>query len=174
VAQRLVRQVAQAEETLRTGQFDATLESSDTSRSQASVRFDLGDVNQAARLQMAARYESGSGAQTTERIVVGDKVWQRQAGGGWTVAPKKEGVWDQVRIFLPQAASALEPRLDDGNPPTLHWLDAGRNEEVTVQFDPASGVPHTMQRVSRATGAILTVTYQGWNIPVEISPPNTS
>jgi hypothetical protein len=168
----LLDQVADAEAALRSGHFEATLDYGGGSRSSAAVRFDLGDEQQMPRLHLTTTYEGAEEVQTTERITIGDTTWERQLDGSWTRVAAQTVVWDQVQPFLPHAAAAANPRLEqDGDRAVLHWEDAGRNADVTLVVDPATGMPRELRRVTRETGEVLTVTYTGWNTQVEITPP---
>ncbi len=169
----LLNQVAEAEETLRTGQFEAAIDYGNGNRSSARMRFDFGDAQQSPRVHITTTYESAEGTQTVERITVGATTWERQPDGSWTTVSAQAVVWDQVQMFLPHAAAASDAEIVRGaNTVELHWDDAGRDAEVTLLVDPDTGTPQEMRRLSRATGLALTVTYSGWNTPVEIRPPD--
>ena len=168
----VLQQVAAAEAALRTGQFEAAIDYGNGNRSSARVRFDLADATHVPRIHVTSTYEGTSGAQTVERITIGEQSWQRDPDGHWIAKPAREAVSDQVYGFLPHADSAADPAMSsDPNTAVLHWYDVGRAAEVTLSVDPASGIPRELRQLARATSLILTVTYSGWNTPVEITPP---
>jgi DNA-binding transcriptional MerR regulator len=175
----ILLQVAEAEAALRMGQIEATITYGAGRRSSAQVRFDLGDAQRVPRFQITTTYEGTTGAQTTERITIGDQAWERQQAGQWTVMPARESALKQLQVFLPRTDS-----ISDGTNVTvkgatvdgtyaLHWYDAARDADVTLNVDTA-GIPRQLHRVSRANGLVLTVTYSGWNTTVEIPPPAAS
>lgn len=171
----VLEQVAEAEAVLQTGQFEATLNYRDGSQSSATVLFDLGGDATVPRLYMTTTYGSPGATSTVERVTIGDYSWQRQPTGRWLPVTEQEGVPGRVQAFLPRATTVSNPELDSGGYAlVLRWYDAGRDADVTLNLDPATGVPLVMRQVTRSSGAVLTVTYRGWNTPVEIAqPPGT-
>jgi hypothetical protein len=167
------QQVAAAEAALRTGQVDATIEYGTGTRSSATARFDFGDGGRPPRLHLTTVYQAATETQTVERIVIGEQWWQRQPDGSWGMIPPEEGVWGQIQAYLPQVRSVASIEPDTGPPtaPVLRWYDAGRNADVTLTIDPATGVPREMRQVARGSGTTLTAIYSHWNTPVEINPP---
>jgi hypothetical protein len=166
VPQRLIA----AEGALRRGQMEAVLDYGNGVRATATLAFDYGDATQPQRLHLTTVYTSPTGSQTTERITIGDRAWDRQPDGRWVVLPEQEGVWGRVQPYLPHADRAPGPTLrTEVGSVSLHWIDDV--QDVTVLFDPASGIPRELRQVSRANGATLVVTYRGWNTPVDIVPP---
>ena len=171
----VLQQVAAAEAALRTGQFEAAIDYGNQNRSSAHLRFDLGDDRRAPRLHIVSQYQSASSAHIIERITIGDRSWQREIDGRWTARPAAEGVWDQVVPFLPHAGSVTSAAIaGSGNPLVLRWYDAGRDADITLVVDLASGIPLELRQTSRTTGLVLSVNYRGWNTPVEITPPEES
>jgi hypothetical protein len=168
----LREQAARAEAALRTGELEATIEYGNGARAALVLRFDLRD-ERAPRLHLTT---SGgeAGAQPLEVVLIGDRAWQRQPGGHWAPTAAREGLLDQLQALLPHAASAANaeavPAADGA---ALRWDDAARNAEVTLQVDPAAGVPRQLRLVGRPSGARVTVIYRGWNTPVDIAPPAT-
>ncbi|MGH2354202.1 MAG: hypothetical protein ACRDJN_21565, partial [Chloroflexota bacterium] len=170
--QTVLQRVAAAEAALRSGQIEATIGYGEATQSSALVVFDLGDDARVPRLHITTTYAGAAGARTTERITVGDRTWERQSGGPWVAAPTRESVWHQVQVYLPRIDSA--PSVDTASGPegtVLRWYIPGYNAEMTLQVDPATGVPRQLRQVTRSTGSVLAVTYSGWNLPVEIAPP---
>lgn len=171
----IARRVAQAEAALRTGEIVATIDYGNGALASATLIFDLGSVGRAPGLHITTTYQSGATIQTTEFITVGDRSWRRQPDGRWAVITGQEGVWGQVRGFLPNIeASAAAPDVEseeEENIVVLFWYDAGRNADMTLTIDRATGLPRELRQVSRATRSVLTVTYRGWNTPVVIRPP---
>jgi hypothetical protein len=166
VPQRLIA----AEGALRRGQMEAVLDYGNGVRATATLAFDYGDATQPQRLHLTTVYTSPTGSQTTERITIGDRAWDRQPDGRWVVLPEQEGVWGRVQPYLPHADRAPGPTLrTEIGGVSLHWTDDV--QDVTVLFDPASGIPRELRQVNRANGATLVVTYRGWNTPVDIVPP---
>jgi len=170
----VLQQVTKAEKALRTGELQALVDYGQGSRSLARVRFDLGDAEHAPRLHIITTYESANGSQTSERIIIGDQSWQRQPDGRWASVTEEEGVWGQVQTFLPHAAEISNAEIESGDPTILQWYEVGRDADVTLQIDPATGIPHELRQVGRTTKMILTVLYNGWNTAVEIMPPAES
>lgn len=166
VAQRLIA----AEDALRRGQLEAVLDYGNGVRATATLVFDYGDANQPQRLHVTTVYTSPTGSQTSERIIVGNRAWDRQPDGRWVAVPEQEGVWGRVQPFLPHADQAPVPALrNEVGATSLRWIAAG--QDSTVLLDPASGIPRELRQVNRSTGATLVVTYRGWNTPVDIAPP---
>jgi hypothetical protein len=164
------QRVGAAEDALRRGQLAAVLDYGNGVRATATLAFDYGDATQPQRLHLTTVYTSPTGSQTTERITIGDRAWDRQPDGRWVVLPEQEGVWGRVQPYLPHADRAPGPTLrTEVGGVSLHWIDDV--QDVTVLFDPASGIPRELRQVSRANGATLVVTYRGWDTPVDIAPP---
>jgi hypothetical protein len=173
----LLLRAAQAETTLRTGQLEATITFGSGQRSSAQMGFDLGDEQRVPSCSITTTYEGATGAQTTERITIGDQSWERQQASQWTVMPARETVLKQLQVFLPRTDSISKlstvtvKRAAVEDTYALHWYDAARNADVTLVVD-AAAIPQQLRRVSRANGLILTVSYSGWNTAVEITPPD--
>jgi DNA-binding transcriptional MerR regulator len=169
----LLQQVSAAEAMLQTGEISATIDYGDGSRASARIRFDLGDGQRAPHLHMTSTYTGGSGAQTVERITIGGRSWQRQPDGVWVERQANESVADQVQVFLPHARSITDPTTEMGaDHSVLRWYDADYDANITLTVDHTTGIPRELRRVARAADTILTVTYSGWNTPVEIAPPD--
>jgi hypothetical protein len=169
----LLQQITQAEDALRTGDFQAVMTYSGGSGSTAQVRFDLGDEQQAARLHMISVYTGTEGSQTTERIIIGDRSWLRQSGSDWSETIARESVADQINIFLPHAATVSNAQVVFRPDVTeLHWRNDDQGIDVTLIVDARDGTPRELRQETSATGELLVVTYNGWNKPVEINPPN--
>lgn len=173
-AEIILLQVAEAEAALRTGQLEATITASSGPGSSARVQFDLGDEQREPRFHITTTYESTTGDQTTERITIGDQSWERQQNRQWAVRTARESALKQLQVFLPRTDSILDPkRVTVEGMYVLYWYDAARDADVTLRVDRA-GIPQQLRRVSRANGLILTVTYRGWNMKVEITPPEAT
>jgi hypothetical protein len=141
-----------------------------TSRSNAHIRFDVAT----GRLYMQTIYQGPQGTRTIERITIGDRTWQREGNGPWSVFQEQEGVWGQLQPYLPRVALIPAAQMQStyqGGSAELRWYNAGSKVDVSVLFDPASGIPSQLQQVNRTSGATLTITYTGWNTPVDIQPP---
>lgn len=169
------QQVVGAQGALRTGQFAATIDYGNGTQVSAEVRFDLGDERHAPGLHLITTYQGLSSTRTWESITIGDRSWQRQSGGHWTATPAQGKVRNQVQVFLSHADAAPTPAIDrSGDVTVLHWYDADRDTDVTLQVDPLTGTPQQLHQLTRATGLVLAVTYHGWNTAVQISPPSTT
>src|SRR5687768_824862 len=104
--------------------------------------------------------------------MVGQQAWQRTGAGAWTVPVNLESAWGMVQPYLPAIQEVPEPLVrEEGELAILTWYDVGRNADVTLEVDPATGTPMRLTRVARADNATLTVIYHAWNTPVEITPP---
>jgi hypothetical protein len=170
----VLARVAAAQAALRSGQFEALIDYNAQSHSTALVSFDLGDDRQAPRFQITSVYTGTGGAQTVERIAIGERAWNRQARG-WVVGPAREGIADQIRVFLPQAQPVAQVEVvHTGDTTTLRWYDQSRDADVTLVVDPASAVPRQLRAVARANGTVFVVIYRAWNVAVEIHPPAES
>jgi hypothetical protein len=121
---------------------------------------------------MASTYTGPAGSQVRERIIIGLQQWDRVGGGGWTAGPIQVSVWHQLSTLLPNAAQAHDPQVvATAEGAVLRWVEPSDGAEVTLQVDPATGTPRSLERRTRSTGAVFRVTFVGWNVPVEISPP---
>lgn len=168
----LFQQIVAAETILRSGELAAIMDYGNGSRSSAQVRFDLGTAQIPPRLDFKTAYQGASSAQTIEEITIGDRAWERRGEQSWTSAPARKGMWDQIRFFLPGAQYGRDPsyRQQQGQV-VLSWYDATRDADVTLTVDSETATPLILERVTRSTGLTLTVTYTGWNTPIEILPP---
>lgn len=168
----LFQQLIAAETSLRSGELEAVIDYGNDSRSVAQVRFDLGTAQILPRLDFKTAYQGSSSTQTIEEITIGDHAWERHGEQSWTSVPAREGMWDQIRFFLPGAEYGSTPSYGKQPDQTeLRWYDATRDADVRVIVDPKTAVPLVLERQTRGTGLTLTVTYKGWNTPVEILPP---
>lgn len=168
----LRQQLMQAEAALRTGRLEAVLDYGNGRRSTAIVLFDRGTDAGVPRLHMTATYDGATNAPTSGRIVIGERAWELQPNGRWTVVATQESVARQLQGFLPRAISVSDSELISGpSTSVLQWYQPSTNSEVTVQLDAETSVPRQLRLLTRATGVVLTVTYNGWNAPVEIHPP---
>jgi hypothetical protein len=170
----LVQPISTAQPELRTGQIEAALDDQSGDRMSIHIRFDLGDQQHAPRLQSTSTYTSAAGIRADEWILIGERAWQRQIGGGWTASPRKKDILEQIRAFLPPLTTAQNLVLedsDDESTTTLYWYDADTNAAITLQLDAATGTPRTLRMATHGSGALLVVTYRSWNTPVEIDMP---
>jgi len=167
-----LKQVAATEAALRSGEFAATLDYGNGTRSSSVVRFDLGDASHPVRLHITTTYTDSGKAQTTERIAIGGKTWQRQANGKWVGVAEQQEALAQLQTFLPHAARVVEAQLDSSGPAiTLRWYDKASDADVALDADPASGAPRELHQTIRGAKTTLTVIYRGWNTPIEVQPP---
>jgi hypothetical protein len=169
----LLQQVSATVNGVHTGRFDVTLAYKDGTSSSAQVSFDFGDAQHAPRLHMTSTYQSTTSKQTVERITIGNRSWERQANGPWSERSAQESVLDQVGVYLPASAMiATAKQASETGEIVLRWYDANRDADVTLTADQPTGRPRELRQVTRATGAVLTVTYSTWNDAVEIAPPD--
>jgi hypothetical protein len=174
----LQQQLQRAESQLRSGELEAAIDYADGNSSVVTLRFDLGDPQgpspTAPRLQSVATYHSGDAERSVERVTWADRSWQRQEDQPWRRLTEEEGVWGQLQVYLPQAATAANPtaaRAGDGM--ELRWFEPARSADVSVQMDPTTGIPTSLRRVPRGGGPVFSVAYRGWNTPVDIQPPSS-
>lgn len=168
----LLRRAVAAEQALRTGRLEATLAYTDGSKATVAILFDLGDEKHVQRFHSTAVYHGSNGAQTTERITIGDQSWQRRSAGTWTAFAAQESVQGELRTFLPHTDTALNPAVKrQPEADLLSWYDRDQDADITLTVYPDTGIPRQLVRLTRATGLALTVTYTGWNEPIEIAPP---
>ncbi|MDQ3699509.1 MAG: DUF4388 domain-containing protein [Chloroflexota bacterium] len=164
-----------SESDLRTGQLDAAISYDGADQSTARLVFDLGDGVQPPRMRLTSTYSGPAGMQSVERIIVGNRVWERLGNGRWSAVPPREAVWHQVRAFLPGTERATSPEvLPSGDGTELRWHDPGYSTDVSLTVDSSTGMPRRLQRLTRSTGGMLRVTYSGWNTPVDIAAPEAS
>jgi uncharacterized protein len=170
-----LQQVAAAEAALQTGEFEATLDYGKGNRALSQLSFDLGGAGNRLHMHLTAIYSSTNGTQTTERIAIGDKVWDRQPDGRWAVKQEQQEGLGQLQMYLPHAARVSHAELDrSADTMILRWYDSASDADVLLIVDPTTGIPRELRHVTHASGAILTVTYSGWNMPVTITPPEGS
>jgi hypothetical protein len=168
----LLQQIAAAEAVLRMGELDAALDYGQGTQAVAHVRFDLGTDQRPPRLDFRTTYQGTSNPHTIETIAIGERSWEQQGTSGWKTVAMRKGLWDQIQFFLPHAQLGTQPNIDMQNgQPLLRWYDPAHDADVTLRIDPARTVPRELQRQMRRTGLRLTVTYVGWDAPIEIQPP---
>lgn len=161
------------EDAVRTGRFEATLNYGNGNRSAVAARFDLGGAGRVPRLQLATTSQRPGGSQTVEFIAIGERTWKREANGPWEATANQDGLWEQLRSFLPHTATAANPTVStSGNTATLRWNDAERGAPVVLEVDAVTGAPRQLRQEPQGTGLEMTVTYHDWNVPVDISAPN--
>lgn len=167
----LIAQVTAAESALHTGEFTATLDYGDGVRSSTHMRFDRGDGHRAPRFSITSIYEGSGEKQTIERITIGGQSWQRQPDGRWASRPAREGMEDLLNVLLPRADTITNAEaVREADRVMLRWHNASQNTDTTLVVDPTTGIPRELHQLTRTTGEVLTVTYGGWNTPVEILP----
>jgi hypothetical protein len=167
----ILQQVEATVDSMRTGQLNASLDYGKGNRSSASVTFDLGDGAAPAGIHINTTYAGASGRQTSERVTIADRTWQRLADSGWIDQPAVESVRGELRAFLPALDSAVNVvATDETELLALHWLGAN-GDDITLLIEPDSNLPRQLRQLSGATGTLFTVEYQSWNTPVEIDPP---
>ena len=92
--------------------------------------------------------------------------------GHWSARPAREGIGDQVRVFLPHADSVVKADLEQsGATAQLRWHLAEANSDITLIVDATTGTPHELRQVSSETGSVRIITYTLWNTAADIVPP---
>ncbi|MDQ4076275.1 MAG: hypothetical protein M3220_08510 [Chloroflexota bacterium] len=171
----VLEQVARAEAALQTGQFEVTINFEDGNHATAHILFDFANETETPRLRMVTTYESSTGTQTVEHVMIGSQSWQRQGDGVWRPLPNQEGVWGQVQSFLPHSRLVAGAELQQiGDATVLHWYDADRATDMNLYVHPETGVPEKLHEVRQHSSLTRTVLYKGWNEPVEIASPVTN
>ena len=165
--------------TLRTAQFDVTIDYDDSTSLGMQLRFDLGARTEPARLYVLAIARRGAVVtRAGEFVQLGRRSWQRQGDGSWIPSEAGEAQPDPTESIR-RRVSALLPRLEPGQRVAvtrapglalLTWTDEALNAKMQLEIDPVSGTPRRFQRETRSTGTVLTVICSGWNRAVEINP----
>jgi hypothetical protein len=165
-------QIAIAEAALVTGSFEYLADYGHGVSAATSLQFDLGADSRPPRLHLVTTYTATTGTRTAEYVTVGDQTWQRTPEGGWRRAAAQPRPIEQVQALLPRVESvpALAPANPD-DPALLTGYDRRTDADLVLEVDPVTGTPIQLRRIARATGLIVTVTYQGWNTPVRIDAP---
>src|SRR5262245_24143600 len=83
----MLQRLAAAEAALHRGQFEATVTNAEGSGAWARLRFDLGDAIQPPAFHITSVMTTNFVVQTTERITIGDRSWERQPNGSWSARP---------------------------------------------------------------------------------------
>ncbi len=157
---------------MHTGRLNAAIDYGGGNRSLASVKFDLGGDVRPAAFEITTTYQGSSGSQTAQRITIADRTWQRIAAAAWVAQPAEESADGELQAFLPAFDSIKEVEASEqAELLALHWSGAN-GDDVTLLIDPDTNIPYQLRQQARDTGTLFTVTYQGWNAPVEINPPN--
>jgi hypothetical protein len=162
-----------AEAALHSGELAASSDYGQGYGPTVRIVFDLGNSARPMRMHVVATYRSQDGEHTIERITIGREAWERSANGEWRTIAEQEGVWGQIRAYLPQLEAARRYYgVETVAPDTLAWHDSARNMQVTVRVDPQTGVPISMTQHVIGAGVTTTVAYTSWNAPVVIEPPD--
>ncbi|MEO8286490.1 MAG: hypothetical protein ABI670_08645 [Chloroflexota bacterium] len=172
VVQAVRDRIVAAVDGLHSGELVASLESKQAGKSSAQISFDFGDAQNPPRYHLLTTFQGPKNVQTAEYISVGNRQWQRHQGGTWTEGTEQEGARGQIQAYLPNISSIPPDQAATGAQGSqVNWYDASNDADVTLRIDPATGIPLEMRQVTRASGAILSVTYNSWNRPVNITPP---
>jgi hypothetical protein len=84
-------------------------------------------------------------------ITIGAESWQRETDGSWTPRPAREGIEDQLRVFLPHAGTVIGLWFrHDEERAVLSWTTAAADADVTLTVDPETGWSCAAWRVRRA------------------------
>lgn len=167
-------QVTQARADLRSGQIEAVFDYGDGTSATISATFDRGDTDVSPRLQMMTTDQSPYGTRTLSRITIGDEMWERRDDAAWAQLASAIAVETQLQHLLPRTVAAANPTtetIDNGT--IVQWYDPHREAEVQVSLNRA-GIPQELREIRQANEAVLSVTYQAWNTPVDIEPPDAS
>lgn len=179
-----VRRVAAAEAALRTGSFLITINYGSGVSSSVAILFARGDGEQPMRLHLSSNYRGATDTRTVERIAIGALAWERAENGAWaacrtapgTASPNcslasmvEDALWTAwpTRPFPPDTPPSAIAREGD----VLHWYDAEHDADMTLRFDPGTGIPRALRAAMRSGGWTIDVDYPGWNTPVNIAPP---
>jgi excisionase family DNA binding protein len=164
--------VAAAEAALRRGQAEARISNADGTGAWAQVRFDFGDTTRPPAFHITSIYTGTAGVQKVERITIGERSWERSPDGHWSARPAREGIADQVRVFLPHAASIANASLENSSAAAqLRWHTSAPDSNFTLVVDPSTGTPRELQQDTPSAGSVRVVTYSLWNTAVDIAPP---
>jgi hypothetical protein len=168
----MLARVAAAEAALRRGQIEATISNADGTGAWAQTRFDLGDATQPPAIHITSIYTGTASVQRVERISIGERSWERSPDGHWSTRPAREGIADQVRVFLPHAETSLDADLEQNSTAVLlRWHKSEPGSDFTLVVDSATGAPRELRQSTPATGSVRVVTYSLWNTAVDIAPP---
>ncbi|NOK57366.1 MAG: hypothetical protein GFH27_549309n101 [Chloroflexi bacterium AL-W] len=167
-------QVAQARADLRSGQIEAVFDYGDGTSATISATFDRGDTSVSPCIQMTTTDQSPYGTQTLSRITIGDEMWERRDDAAWAQLASAIAVETQLQHLLPRAAATANPTIEtDDDRTVVHWYDPHREAEVQVSLN-GDGIPQELREIRQDNQAVVTVSYQAWNTPIEIVPPGTS
>jgi hypothetical protein len=107
-------------------------------------------------------YEVVNGSRNVERILLGDRLWERTPNGEWLVSARaKDADAEHAADVVPDGVP-VEPAPEieqEGNVTILRWYDLDRDADITLQVDSATGVPQSMRQAPRNAGPGFTVTY---------------
>jgi len=183
-AMEAVRRIAAAETALRTGSFLVTMDYGSGVSSSVTILFAGGDGEQPMRLHTWTTYRAATDTRTVERIALGTLAWERAGNGAWaacrtapgTATPScslastvEDTLWMSwpTRPFSPNAPPGAITREGD----SLYWYDAEHDADMTLRFEPNTGIPRALRAAMRINGWTIDVDYPGWNTPVSIAPP---
>lgn len=168
----MLRRVAAAEAALRRGQTEASMSNADGTGAWAQIRFDFGDATRPPAFHITSIYTGTASVQKVERITIGERSWERAPDGRWSARPAREGIADQVRVFLPHAEAVANTDLEQNSTAALlRWHTSAPDSNFTLVVDPSTGAPRELQQATPATGSLRVVTYSLWNTAVDITPP---
>jgi hypothetical protein len=169
----LLARIARAENALRSGNFTSGIEYDNKQRVSSTVRFILGPTPGESRLHLISLYRGTTGERRLERVIIGEQVWERAGDGAWESVRMGESIQDQIVTLLPAsgAASAVTGTVGSTGEAALRWQDRESDAAVEIHADPRTGIPQRLVRTYGASGAVQTVDYQQWNVPIEILQP---
>jgi len=166
------QQAREREASLRSGELEATTDYGNGTRSVVQMRFDLGDSGHPQGLYSVSTYVGNTGTRRTERIILGDRGWERAQGGMWSPLATVGSVRDEVMPFLPRLNPVQIPTTTDVQTGAeLNWSDTPQGLFKSLQIDPRTGIPQRLRAVAMGNQVTTTVTYLGWNTPVAIDSP---
>jgi hypothetical protein len=168
----MLRRVAAAEAALRGGQIEARISNADGTAAWAQIRFDFGDATKPPAFHITSTYTGTASVQKVERITIGERSWERSPDGHWSTRPAREGIADQVRVFLPHAEFVANANLEQNSTAAvLRWHTSATDSNFTLVVDPSTGTPRELQQDTSPTGSVRVVTYSLWNTAVDITAP---
>lgn len=156
---------------LRTGQLEALLAYSGGGHSTLQARFNLDPAEQITGLQLTTSYQAATGARSDEYILLRDRSWRRQ-GAAWVPTTEQADIRAQFLGYLPHpgAGTGMTAQLAAGNV-VLRYYDPARDADTTLTVDRGTGQPYLLRQALRQSAVVVTITYTGWNTPVQILPP---
>jgi hypothetical protein len=165
----LTRREIAAESTVSAGEFAVTVTYPNGTYSRQEVRFDFRDAA-TPRLQLTATFEGANTTETVERIVIGDRAWQRDSSAPWRAITVPADKRDLIANLLPHLERVADAGVAfDGANALLRWQDS--DGDALLRVDPVTGAPQELTRTTPASGMSLAARYVRWGSAAPITPP---